>query len=114
MLFCLFVLSLFIFDVEHDAECGQYLVVCILQEMLEKISATAAETVDGAKPQCFVLFALSHGEKESVYGTDGQRLKKTKIIDELDGCENLRGVPRLLFLQCCRGSTIEVSVVPVV
>jgi len=76
--------------------------------MLDKIKMTAAETVD---PQCFVLFILSHGEEingqEVVYGTDGRYLTKKQIIAELSGvnCPHLRGVPRLVFFQCCRGST---------
>ena len=74
---------------------------------------TAAETVD---PQCFVLFILSHGNKinnqEVVYGTDGEYLTKTQIISELSdsSCPSLRGIPRLVFYQSCRGSTIEVFI----
>ena len=102
-------------------------VTCILQEMLEKIKKTAAETVDA---QCFVLIILSHGDtvnnanevlgakgerlvyvtnEEVVFGTDGGHLSKTKIVEELSSSNrpNLRGVPRLVFFQCCRGSTVE-------
>jgi len=77
--------------------------------MLEKIGDTAAETEEGA--QCFVLFILSHGGEESVYGTDGLHLSKTSIVDVLDGCPSLKGIPRLLFLQSCRGSMFDVFVV---
>ena len=63
--------------------------------------------VDDEKPQCFVLFILSHGGicggEEGPYGRDGEHLKKKDIIAQLDICENLKGVPRLVFLQCCRG-----------
>jgi len=83
--------------------------------MLEKIKTTAAETDN---PQCFVLFILSHGEEinnqevEVVYGTDGKYLTKRQIIVELSGsnCPSLRGIPRVVFFQCCRGSTIEVFI----
>jgi len=82
--------------------------------MLKKIKKSAAEKVDGAKPQCFVLFILSHGSRgnneQVVFGTDGKYLTKTKIVHALDDCSNLRGVPHLVFLQCCRGSTKEVFV----
>ena len=65
--------------------------------------------VDGAKPQCFVLFVLSHGGIDEVdggegpLGTDRKYLKKKEIIEHLSKCQNLKGVPRLVFLQCCRG-----------
>lgn len=76
-----------------------------------KIKKTAAETVDGAKPQCFVLFILSHGSRvdneQCVFGTDGRHLTKMRLINELDVCSNLKEVPRLVFLQCCRGGTIS-------
>jgi len=91
-----------------------HLLTCVLQKVLEKIKKTAAKTVDGAKPQCFVLFILTHGGTDSnnneqvMYGTDGQPLTKTEIIDLLDNCPNLKSVPRLLFLQCCRGGTIDI------
>ena len=76
--------------------------------MLEKIKEAAEKKVDGEKPQCFVLFILSHGGidddgDEGPLGTDGKHLKKKDIIAELDSCRNLIGVPRLVFLQCCRG-----------
>jgi len=80
--------------------------------MLEKIKRTAEEEIDGAKPQCYVLFILTHGERvnneQVVLGTDGRHLTKLQIINKLDNCDNLRGVPRLVFFQCCRGSTIKV------
>jgi len=76
--------------------------------MFQKIKETAAEEVDGAKPQCYILFILSHGDEvdnqESVFGTDGKLLTKRRIRDELSGVRNLRGVPRILFFCCCRGS----------
>ena len=77
--------------------------------MLERIKTASAETVDGQKPQCFVLFVLSHGNlidnQEVVYCPDGGYLTKQRIRNELSGTKspNLRGVPRILFFQCCRG-----------
>jgi len=75
--------------------------------MLQKIKETAAQKVDGAKPQCYILFILSHGDKvnneESVFGTDGKHLTKIQIRNELSGVRNLKGVPQILFFCCCRG-----------
>ena len=88
--------------------------MCLLQEILEKIKKTAALTVDGEQPQCYVLFILSHGNtirgEEGPFGTDGEHLKKADILDVLKNCPNLSGVPRLVFLLCCRGGTIQVFI----
>ena len=76
---------------------------------MKKIKKVAEKPVDrDEKPQCFVLFILSHGGidkdgDEGPLGTDGEFLKKNTIIEELDNCTNLDEVPRLVFLQCCRG-----------
>ena len=82
--------------------------------MLEKIKEAAEIKVDPEKPQCFVLFVLSHGGidgdgDEGPKGTDGKHLKKKDIVAELDSCRNLIGVPRIVFLQCCRGGRLKSS-----
>ena len=82
--------------------------------MLDYIQQTAANMVDGAKPQCFVLFVLSHGgivdDTEVVFGTDGKTRSKMDIKDALSdtACPVLKEVPRILFFQCCRGGVVEV------
>ena len=82
--------------------------------MLYHIKQTAAETVDGATPQCFLLFVLSHGDiikdTEVVFGTDGKPLAKMEIKNALSdtACPVLKEVPRILFFQCCRGGVVEV------
>ena len=92
---------------------GRTCVMRVMQEMLEKIKETAVEEVCGEKPQCYVLFTLSHGgvvdKEESVFGTDGKPVSKKLIRDALSGtnCPNLNGVLRLVFFQCCRGGTVE-------
>ena len=81
--------------------------------MLKKIEETAGLAGDGSKPQCYVLFILSHGDvrdetgEEYVQGTDEQPVTKKKIRDTLmdKNCPNLIGVPRVLFFCCCRGGT---------
>ena len=83
--------------------------------MRDCIKETAAKMVDGAKPQCFVLFVLSHGDilvngTEVVFGTDGETVSKMEIKDALSdtACPVLREVPRILFYQCCRGGVVAV------
>jgi len=83
--------------------------------MLEKIKETAKDAKDA---QCFVLFILSHGHEingvEVVFGTDGKPVTKKAIIRALylsdENYPILRGVVRLVFFQCCRGSTVEVII----
>ena len=82
--------------------------------MLEYIQQTAANMVDGAKPQCFVLFVLSHGDivndTEVVFGTDGKTVSKMEIKYALSdtACPLLKQVPRILFFHCCGGGVVAV------
>ncbi|KAL5013987.1 hypothetical protein ScPMuIL_008257 [Solemya velum] len=55
--------------------------------------------------QCFVCIILTHGSQEGVYGTDGVVVTVKKITDKFDGqnCPNLKGKPKLFFIQACQG-----------
>jgi len=82
-------------------------------EMLEKIKETAKDAKDA---QCFVLFILSHGgeinDAEVVFGRYGKPVTKKAIIRAWylsdENYPILRGVVRLVFFQCCRGSIIGI------
>jgi hypothetical protein len=81
------------------------------QGILEKVECTASQLVDGKKPQCYVLFILSHGSMDSksgevVYGNDGLPLAKKDILKELSN-DNLRNVPRLVCFVSCRGDKVR-------
>lgn len=84
--------------------------------------ATAQEMIDALKEfgakhsytdmDCFICAILSHGREDNIIcGYDG-----TVQIDELlsylrpDRCPSLTGVPKLFFIQACRGTTPDLGV----
>ena len=74
------------------------------KEMMDEIYQFAYERVIPAH-DCFVLWLMSHGRSEEVFGSDGHPLAIQSIKDILSNakCEPLRGKPKLLFIQACRG-----------
>ena len=55
----------------------------------------------------FVCCILSHGDRDSIYGTDGQLVKISELARLFNGmnlyCPSLVGKPKLFFVQACRG-----------
>ncbi|ELT95224.1 hypothetical protein CAPTEDRAFT_54618, partial [Capitella teleta] len=56
------------------------------------------------KSDIFVAVIMSHGSRDSVYGTDGGKVPIddiTAIYNE-NNCTKLRGKPKLFFVQACQ------------
>ncbi|CAI9742456.1 caspase-1-like isoform X1 [Octopus vulgaris] len=61
---------------------------------------------------CFICAILSHGkENDIIYGYDGE-VELDELLSYLrpDRCPSLTGIPKLIFIQACRGSKIDVGV----
>ena len=73
-------------------------------EMLNEVDFFAYEK-DHSDYDCFVLWLMSHGRSGEVFGSDGFPLPIETIKDMLSNasCATLRGKPKLLFVQACRG-----------
>uniref|UniRef100_A0A914WME9 Uncharacterized protein n=1 Tax=Plectus sambesii TaxID=2011161 RepID=A0A914WME9_9BILA len=52
-----------------------------------------------------IVFVLSHGGPHEIYGVDGNTIKRQEIFDALkaDKCGALKGKPKLIFFDACRG-----------
>ena len=74
------------------------------REMLNEVDFFAYEK-DHSDYDCFVLWLMSHGRSGEVFGSDGVPLPIQTIKDMLSNasCATLRGKPKLLFVQACRG-----------
>ena len=74
------------------------------KKMLDKIHFFAHKRVL-PDHDCFVLWLMSHGRRGKVFGSDHVPLPIKEIKDVLSNasCEALRGKPKLLFVQACRG-----------
>jgi hypothetical protein len=52
---------------------------------------------------CFACAVLSHGDKEVVFGVDGQRVGLDKLKATM-AVPSLLGKPKIFFIQACQGS----------
>ena len=76
------------------------------KEMLDEVDIFSYERVLNSDRDCFVLWLMSHGRSGEVFGSDGFPLPIQTIKDMLSNasCPALRGKPKLLFVQACRGN----------
>ena len=74
------------------------------KEMLDEVKISSYERVL-PEHDCFMLWLMSHGRNGEVFGSDGFPLPLHTIKDVLSNasCPALRGKPKLLFVQACRG-----------
>lgn len=67
-------------------------------------STTTEENTNKLKGmQCCVVALLSHGDKGSIRGTDDREVKVDKLQSYLSECQPLRGKPKMIIMQACRG-----------
>nr|XP_023698349.1 caspase-8-like isoform X1 [Paramormyrops kingsleyae]XP_023698350.1 caspase-8-like isoform X1 [Paramormyrops kingsleyae] len=68
-------------------------------------------TSDHSSKDAFVCCILSHGEKGSVFGTDGQPILIQKITQPFKGsnCPSLAGKPKMFFIQACQGKSKQMG-----
>ena len=79
---------------------------CTTDLMTEQIRKYSEDLDNSHKYyDCFVCCILSHGSKEGIYGTDGERIDMDYIRKMFlgDVCLGLHGKPKLFFIQACRG-----------
>jgi hypothetical protein len=57
--------------------------------------------------ECCVICILSHGAEGCIYGTDHEKVAIDFVIGEMDKCEKLKGKPKMLIFQACRGSELQ-------
>ena len=62
---------------------------------------------------CFVLWLMSHGQDGQFYGADGETVPIESVRDFLSSteCPTLKGKPKIIFIQACRGPRKEQGVV---
>ncbi|XP_036612867.1 caspase-8 [Trichosurus vulpecula] len=58
---------------------------------------------------CFVCCLLSHGDRGTVYGTDGQEVAIRDLTSYFcsSKCPSLAGKPKVFFIQACQGKTFQ-------
>ncbi|KAG8558899.1 hypothetical protein GDO81_017180 [Engystomops pustulosus] len=67
---------------------------------------------DHSESDSFVCFVLSHGDKGTVFGTDGKDVKVKDLTDHFNGLNSpsLVGKPKVFFIQACQGGNSDTGV----
>ena len=76
-------------------------------ELMYELDTMAVKDHSGY--DCFVLWLMSHGDKDLVYGTDGGVVFLDTVRDLFSNssCPSLDGKPKVFFIQACRGDREE-------
>jgi len=78
-----------------------------LQQVRQRVIALSQdESLEN--DECFIMFVMSHGKDNCVFGSDGQAVKYNEIISPFTNanCRFLKNKPKLVFFQACRGGTV--------
>ena len=71
------------------------------QQLLNQLDSVACQ--DHSDYDCFVLWLMTHGKSGDVFCTDGEKVPIQTAHDLFSQCKTLRGKPKILFIQACRG-----------
>lgn len=93
----------------------------LTKEQIIDLMKKVRESEDLWKMKCFVMFILAHGntakkneevEKGAAYfiTNQGEKIAVSTIKDSIESTKSLFGKPKLLFVQSCRGSTVDTGV----
>ncbi|XP_077534119.1 caspase-3-like [Haemaphysalis longicornis] len=80
------------------------------EEMKTLLSEKAQEEQQKAA-DCLVVVLMSHGDKDTIYGSDNEELPLGDIYEMFnnDNCPVLQGKPKLFFVQTCRGRKSDIG-----
>ncbi|KAL9971412.1 hypothetical protein ACROYT_G023932 [Oculina patagonica] len=92
------------FKVKTERNKGRSEILTILDDVAHE---------DHTSYDCFVLCLMSHGQDGQFYGADGETVPIETIRDFFSNanCPSLRGKPKIIFIQACRGREKEKGVV---
>lgn len=81
------------------------------KEILEILDDVSHQ--DHSQYDCFVLWLMSHGQNGLFYGSDGETVPIETVRDFFSNanCPSLKGKPKVIFIQACRGQEREKGVV---
>jgi caspase-like apoptosis-related cysteine protease len=85
-------------------------------EMIQEVQKFSGRTEEHEAADMAVLCILSHGRHGLVAAADGRELETEWVLRQInnDGCPALRGKPKLVILQACRGDEADYGVAPAV
>ena len=87
-------------ELNFDVECYIDKTAKELRACIRKVS----REVDYSNVDCVLIFVMSHGRDEKIFGTDGEELYLTDFVDPFKKLKSLIGKPKLFFVNACRGN----------
>ena len=85
-----------------------------IREIFENLDSKIAES-DASAPTAndsFVCCILSHGDKDSIIGSDSEPISRDYVEQQVGKSKTLSGKPKIFFLQACRGKGLGSEPVP--
>ncbi|XP_075542893.1 caspase-7-like [Dermacentor variabilis] len=77
---------------------------------MKALLSWAAQSKQQEGADCLVVILMSHGDRDTIDGSDGEHLYLEKDVYTLfnnQSCEALQRKPKLFFIQACRGSKFD-------
>ncbi|KAF4080103.1 hypothetical protein AMELA_G00166580 [Ameiurus melas] len=104
-------------DADRDALTEVFLRMhFIVEERRDLVSSDMQNTakefaaMDHSRMDAFVCCILSHGEKGTVFGIDGESVAIRDLTLPFAECSTLTGKPKLFFIQACQGKDLQKGV----
>jgi len=89
-----------IFDeLNFDVECYIDKTAKQIRTYIRKMS----KEIDYSDSGCILIFIMSHGNEDKIFGTDGEEVYLSSFIDPFTTVKSLKDKPKLFFFNACRG-----------
>lgn len=85
------------YDVERFLDKSSQEIKKILKEISKK---------DYSNDSCVIVFINSHGDFDSIYGTDSEKILVREFFETFKKIDSLKEKPKLFFVDACRGDSI--------
>ena len=87
-------------ELNFDVECFLDKTAKELRTYIRKIS----RDVDYTNIDSVLIFIMSHGKDDKIFGIDGEELYLSDFIQPFKSVEQLKGKPKMFFINACRGN----------
>ena len=75
----------------------------LIKRILDELNKLAASK-ELWDHHCLVVCLMSHGKEGVIIASDNRDVAMTEVLKIFSQCEALKGKPKLMFIQACRGS----------
>ena len=86
-------------ELNFDVECYIDKTAKELRTCIRKMS----QEIDYTDSGCILIFIMSHGREDKIFGTDGEEVYLSSFIDRFKTVRSLKDKPKLFFFNACRG-----------